>query len=83
MLYTSKESPITHRLQAGLKLEESLSWQAAGSTQVFVKVVLFQLRRHGHAQNDAMPNIFPDSKSLLLELSNEVSFVSEFLWDGG
>ena len=48
-----------------------------GSTRVLVKVVLFQLRGHGHPHNDATPNIFPDSKSLLLGLSNEVSFVSE------
>ena len=47
-----------------------------GSTQVLVKVVLFQLRGRGHPQNDATPNIFPDSKSLLLGLSNEVSFGS-------
>ena len=53
-----------------------------GSTRVLVKVVLFQLRGRGHPQNDASPNIFPDSKSLLLGLSNEVSFVSEPLWDG-
>ena len=53
-----------------------------GSTRVLVKVVLFQLRGRGQPQNDAMPNIFPDSKSLLLGLSNEVSFVSELLWDG-
>ena len=50
----------------------------AGSTQDLVKVVLFQLRGCGHPQNDAMPNIFPDSKSLLLGLSKEVSFVSVF-----
>ena len=54
-----------------------------GSTQVLVKVVLFQLRGCGHPQNDAMPNIFPDSKSLLLGLSNEVSFVSEIYWKCG
>ena len=48
-----------------------------GSTQVLVKVVLFQLRGRCHPQNDATPNIFPDSKSLLLGLSNEVSFDSE------
>ena len=54
----------------------------AGSIRVLVKVVIFQLRGHGHPQNDATPNIFPDSKSLLLGLSNEVSFVSELLWDG-
>ena len=29
-LYTSKESPITCRLKAILKLEESLSWEAPG-----------------------------------------------------
>ena len=47
-----------------------------GSIRVLVKVVLFQLRGRGQPQNDAMPNIFPDYKSLLLGLSNEVSFVS-------
>ena len=46
-------------------------------TEILPVSVLFQLRGRGHPQNDAMPNIFPDSKSLLLELSNEVSFVSE------
>ena len=54
-----------------------------GSTQVLVEVVLFQLRGRGHPQNDAMPNIFPDSKSLLLGLSNEVSFLSEICWKYG
>ena len=53
------------------------------SRLVLVKVVLFQLRRRGHPQNDAMSNIFPDSKSLLLGLSNEVSFVSEIYWKVG
>ena len=48
-----------------------------GSTEVLVKVVLFQLRGHGYPQNVAIPNIFPDSKSLLLGLSNEVSFFPE------
>ena len=54
-----------------------------GSTGVLGKVVLFQSRACGHPQNDAMPNIFPDSKSLLLGLSNEVSFVSEIYWKDG
>ena len=54
-----------------------------GSRRVLVKVVLFQLRGRGHSQNDATPNIFPDSKSLLLGLSNEVSFVSEIYWKCG
>ena len=54
-----------------------------GSRQVLVKVVLFQLRGRGHPQDDAMPNFFPDSKSFLLGLSNEVSFVSGFHKKGG
>ena len=49
-----------------------------GSRRVLVKVVLFQLRGHGHPQDDATTNFFPDSKSSILGLSNEVSFVSEF-----
>ena len=44
-----------------------------GSIQVLVQEVLFQLRGCGRPQNDATPNIFPDSKSSILELSNEVS----------
>ena len=43
---------------------------------VLVKVVFFQLREHGHPQDDAMPNFFPDFEIIILELSNEVSFVS-------
>ena len=53
-----------------------------GST-VLVKVVLFQLRGHGHPQDRAMPNFFPDSKSSILGLSNEVSFVTEYFWKDG
>ena len=54
-----------------------------GSTQVLVKVVLFQLRGYGHPQDNAKPNIVLDSKGPLLDLSNEVSFVSEFVWEDG
>ena len=54
-----------------------------GSRRVLVKVVFFQLRGPGHSQGDATPNFFPDSKSLLLGLSNEVSFVSGFFWEDG
>ena len=43
-----------------------------------IKVVLFQLRGHGHSQSDATPNFFLDSKSSILWLSNEISFVSRF-----
>ena len=48
--------------------------------KVLVKVVLFQLRGRGHPQGDAKPNFFPNSKSSILGLSNEVSFVSETCW---
>ena len=54
-----------------------------GSKRVLVKAVLFQLRGPGHPQGDATPNFFPDSESLLLGLSNEVSFVSEIFWKCG
>ena len=49
-----------------------------GSRWVLVEVVLFQLKGHGHPQDDATPNFFPNSKGSILGLSNEVSFVSEF-----
>ena len=54
-----------------------------GSRQVLVKVVLFQLRGHGHPQDDATTNFFADSKRPILGLSNEVSFVPEILWKDG
>ena len=51
-----------------------------GSRRVLVKVVLFQLRRRGHPQDDAMPNFFANSERPISGLSNEVSFVLEILW---
>ena len=54
-----------------------------GSRQVLVKVVLFQLRGHGHPQDDAAPNFFKNSERPILGLSNEVSFVPEILWKDG
>ena len=51
--------------------------------QVLVQVMLFQFLGPGLAQDDAMPNFFPDSRSFLLGLSDEVSFVSKFLYDAG
>ena len=54
-----------------------------GSTQVLVKVVLFQLRGPGHPQDNANTNFFADSKRPILGLSNEVSFVPESLWKDG
>ena len=51
-----------------------------GSRGVLVNVLLFQLDGYGHPQDDATSSFFLDSKSSILELSNEVSFVSEFFW---
>ena len=51
-----------------------------GSTQVLVKVMLFQLRGHGNPQNDATPNFFAISERPILGLSNEVSYVPEIYW---
>ena len=39
----------------------------------------FSVRGCGNPQDDATPNFIPDSISSILGLSNEVSFVSEFL----
>ena len=49
------------------------------SRQVLVKIAFFQLREYGHPQDNATPSFFPDSKSFIYGLSNEVSFVSDFL----
>ena len=49
------------------------------SRRVLVKVVFFHLRGRGHPKDDATPSFFPETKSSILGLSNEVSFVSEFL----
>ena len=49
-----------------------------GSRWILVKVVLFQLKGRGHPQGDAMLNFFPDSKSTIIGLSNEASFVSRY-----
>ena len=54
-----------------------------GSRRVLVKVVLFQLRGHGHPQDDATANFFRNSKRPISGLSNEVSFVPEILWKDG
>ena len=54
-----------------------------GSKRVLVKVVLFQLRGPGHPMDDAKTNFNADSKHPILGLSNEVSFVPEFLWKDG
>ena len=53
------------------------------SLKDLVKVMFFQLRMLGYPHDNANPNIFPVPQSSTLEISNKVSFVSEFIWDGG
>ena len=45
--------------------------------------MLFKSIGLGHPQNVDLPNFFPDSKSSILGLSNEVSFVTEYFWKDG
>ena len=54
-----------------------------GSRRVLVKVVLFQSRGRGHSQHGATPNFLLKSKSSILGLSSEVSFVTEYFWKDG
>ena len=54
-----------------------------GVTPVLLKVLLFQLSGRGNPHDDATPNFISDSSSCILGLSNELSFVSEFLLKGG
>ena len=63
--------------------ETSQIFVLKGSRPVLVKVVLFHSRGCDHPQDDAMANVFLDSKGSILGLSNEVSFVSEIYWKGG
>ena len=51
------------------------------SSQILMKIIFFPLSGLVQAESDARPNFTPDSKSLLLGLSNCVSFVSEFVWE--
>ena len=44
-----------------ISLENGRIFIMRGSRKVFVNVVLFQLKEHGHPQDDASPNLFPDS----------------------
>ena len=49
-----------------------------GSRQVLVKVMLFQSREPVHPQGGTPPNFLYKSRSSLLMLSIDVSFVSKF-----
>ena len=51
-----------------------------GSRQVLVKVMLFQLRDRVQPQDGATLSFFDKSRSSLLVLSIDVSFVLEFFW---
>ena len=53
-----------------------------GSRQVLVKVMLFQSREPVHPQEGTMSIFFNKSRSSLLVLSIDVSFVSKFFWKG-
>ena len=44
--------------------------------------MLFQLRGHGHPQDDAKPNSSSDFKCSIIGLSNDVLFVLDFLQKG-
>ena len=47
-----------------------------------MEVMLFQLRERVHPQDSVTPSFFNESRSSLLVLSIDVSFVSKFLWKG-
>ena len=53
-----------------------------GSRRVLVKVMIFQSDERSHAQDDATPSFFPDSKNSTVGLSNETSIVSDIFWKG-
>ena len=44
---------------------------------MFLKIVLFWFQRRGRPYKGETPNVLTDSKSLILGLSIEVSFVPE------
>ena len=50
---------------------------------ILLKVVLFQLSERGNLYDDATPYSNFDSSSSIFGLSNEISFVSEFILEGG
>ena len=48
------------------------------ASSILVRVVLLQLSGYGNCQDDATPIFSSDSKSSVLVLSNDTSFVSGF-----
>ena len=72
----SLEVSRSHEQRAEPRVRE---FREFGTASLRGITVLFQLRRHGHPQNDATPNFFADSKRPIKGLSNEVSFVPKIL----
>ena len=54
-----------------------------GSRQVLVKVKLFQLKERVQPWDGTTPSFFYESRSSLLVLSINVSFVLKSFWKGG
>ena len=69
-----KRKLFNHPFERRIESERVLAMR--GSRQVLAQVVLFHFWGRGHPQDDAIPNFFPDSKSSLQGLSNEILFVS-------
>ena len=60
-----------------IRSENGSSSVLRGIRSILVKVMLFQLSGLGHPKDNAKSSFFMNSKSSMLGLSNEVSFVSE------
>ena len=60
-----------------MKLEEFVSREAPD--KFYQKWCFFIKQGCGNPHDDAIPNFFPHFNNSLLGLSNDVSFVSEFL----
>ena len=75
MIYASLESPeIIWLYKFAMKLRISAEREAISN---LLKEVLFHSRGHGNLYDGAMPSFILVSKGSILELSNEVSFVSK------
>ena len=66
-----------------IRNENGNTFPNKGVTFVLLKMLFFKLSGRGNPHDDAMPNLIFDSYSYILELSNEVSFISGFFLKGG
>ena len=78
------------RRQKQVKLTENVEYRNSFnvSATIFFYFSLFgdfqsDLSGHGNPLDDATPTFISDSGSSILGLSNDISFVSEFLLEGG